>query len=126
MIFHTVPSWRFGRALFLETVSNLFPPQQIGLFGHFRAAGSFCTGLRSEGDLFITHCKGGVREKSTRANLPQHFFFFFSSGEKVASLFREWSSLSDRAAGTCCLVLWLLLPAGPELFGVGGLCCPAF
>lgn len=57
-IFHTVPSWHFGRALLLETVSNLFP-QRIGLCGHFRAAGSFCTVLRSEGDLFITPLQRG-------------------------------------------------------------------
>lgn len=62
VIFHTVPSWHFGRALLLETVSNLFP-QRIGLCGHFRAAGSFCTGLRSEGDLFITPLQGGSEGK---------------------------------------------------------------
>lgn len=75
-IFHTVPSWHFGRALLLKTVSNLFP-QRIGLCGHFRPASSFCTGPRSEGDLFITPLQGGMRGKSTLANLPQHFFFFF-------------------------------------------------
>lgn len=50
---------------------------------------------------------------------------FFSSGTKVASLFREWSLLSDRPAGTCRLALWLLPPAGhrlgPELRGTGAL-----
>lgn len=60
--FHTAPSWHFGRALLLETVSNLFP-QRIGLCGHFRAAGSFCTGPRSEGDLFITLLQGGSEGK---------------------------------------------------------------
>lgn len=42
---------------------------------------------------------------------------------KAASLFQEWSLLSDRPADTCRLALWLLLAAGhrlgPELHGEG-------
>lgn len=50
----------FGRASLLETVSCLFSRWVIWR-GHFRAAGSFCAGPRTEGGLFITALRRGKR-----------------------------------------------------------------
>lgn len=48
------------QTLLLETASSLFY-HWAGLCGHFRAASSFCTGPRSEGDLFIIPLLAGER-----------------------------------------------------------------
>lgn len=59
----------------MKTVSNLFP-ERIGLCGHFRSEGSFCTGLRSEGDLFITPLQGGSEGKKVLVLISPNIFFF--------------------------------------------------